>query len=80
VEWCLRSLATFNEWPFTYYSLAAAYAYLGRLEEAAATVRRLREIAPHATIETVLGTSGQNDDEVIAALLPGLRKAGMPER
>ena len=79
IEWLLRSLATFNEWPFTYYSLAAAYAYLDRMEEAVAAVKRLREIAPHATIEQILGSHGQNDDEVFARLLPGLRKAGLPE-
>ena len=54
----MKSLATFNDWPFTYRTLAAGYAYLGCMDDAAAAIRRLREIA----------------------LVPGLRKAGLPER
>ena len=60
--------------------LASAYAHLGRMEEAAAAIRRLREIAPHTTIEQLIAGSGLVDDTIIPALVPGLRKAGLPER
>jgi TolB-like protein len=78
IEWSLRALATFNEWPLTYRVLAAAYAQLGRMDEAAAAIKRLREIAPHSTLEQ-LEVKGLNN-RILAGLLPGLRKAGLPER
>jgi TolB-like protein len=80
IEFCLRSLATFNDWPFTYRKLASAYAQLDRMEEAAAAVKRLREIAPHSTIEQLICGSGLVVDNITPALVPGLRKAGLPER
>jgi TolB-like protein/Tfp pilus assembly protein PilF len=80
IEWLQRSLAARDDWPYTYYSLAAAYAYVDRMDEARTIVKRLREISPHATLESVLGTDRTNDDPVFARLLPGLRKAGLPER
>ena len=80
VEWCLKSLATFNDWPQTYRVLAAGYAHLGRLDEAEAAIRRLREIAPHSTIEQLISGSGLKHDTITPALVPGLRKAGLPER
>jgi pentatricopeptide repeat protein len=63
-----------------YYSLIAVYGYLGRIEEAEAAFARLTEIAPHvSTIATMVGDSGQNENIVWDALIPGLRKAGVPE-
>ena len=79
IEWLQRSLATFHEWPSTYYALVAAYAYLDRMEEAKAALKRLREIAPHITIERIVESGGRGDN-FFAGLLPGLRKAGLPER
>lgn len=78
IEWLQRSLATLHEWPLTYYPLVAAYAYLDRMEEAKAALKRLREISPHTTIERIIESGGRQ--KYFAGLLPGLRKAGLPER
>jgi TolB-like protein/tetratricopeptide (TPR) repeat protein len=80
IEWAQRSLATFNDWLFTYEVLAAANARLGRLQEAAAAVDRYRALAPRATIEQLVQGSGTYKDRYLAALVPQLRKAGFPER
>ena len=56
VEWLQRSLATFTEWPPTYWMLAAAYAHLDRMEEARSTLARLQQIAPSVTL-AALGAS-----------------------
>jgi adenylate cyclase len=80
IEWLLKSLATFNDWPLTYRPLAAAYAHLGRMEEAAAAIKRLREIAPYSTIEQLIEGSGLHKDTVTPLYIPALRKAGLPER
>ncbi len=46
VALCQQALSTFNEWPFTYMTLGAAYGYLGRAAEARAAVDRLLELIP----------------------------------
>jgi TolB-like protein len=79
IEWCLKSLATFNEWLFTYITLATAYAALNRIEEATAIVRRVRELSPGLTIK-VIEHGAAREDAFADAVIPGLRKAGLPER
>jgi hypothetical protein len=56
----------------------AAYACLDRMEEAKAALKRLREISPHTTIERIVASGGRHN--YFGRLLPGLRKAGLPER
>ena len=50
VEWLERSLATFNEWQPTYWSLAAAYAHLDRMDDARAAIARLLVLSPHSNL------------------------------
>jgi adenylate cyclase len=59
--------------------LAAAYAQLGRLEDAHAEVAEVLRVNPNYTIGTQNRVSILKRAEDIAHLLDGLRKAGFPE-
>lgn len=80
VHWCLKSLATFNEWPFTYMTLAACYERLDRMDDARASVRRLRELNPTLTLAALEEGVDRCDDAYGLAVIPSLRAAGLPER
>lgn len=81
VRWLQRSLATFNDWVFSYYALIAALGFLGRVDEARGYFDRLLKVAPHArSIAAMVGDSGQNDNVVWERMIPGLQLAGVPER
>jgi TolB-like protein len=80
VGWCLKSLATFNDWIYTWWTLAASYAYLDRMDEAAAAIQRVRELNPDLTIASFEQGTDPCDDAYGWAVIPGLRKAGLPER
>lgn len=77
IEWCLRSLATFNDWPMTYWALIAAYAHLDRMNEARAAMRKLLTLAPQTTVATMEGPVTR-DPARWAIQMSGLRKAGLP--
>lgn len=78
IGWCLKSLATFNGWLYTYITLAASYAMLDRMEEARAALSRVRELSPHLTLKLI--EDGKSVKDAFAdAVIPGLRKAGLPE-
>jgi hypothetical protein len=49
----MKSLATFNEWLFTYITLAAAYVDLNRMDDARAMVQRIRELNPTLTMKNI---------------------------
>jgi TolB-like protein/Flp pilus assembly protein TadD len=80
VQWCLMSLATFNEWPFTYMTLATCYDRLGQMDAARAMVRRLRELNPTLTLAALEEGVDRCDDAYGLAVIPSLRAAGLPER
>jgi len=76
INWCLRSLATFNEWPMTYWALVPSYAHLDRMDEARAALGKLLAIVPGTTVASILG-----DPRFAGRLevqMAGLRKAGLP--
>lgn len=77
IEWCLRSLATFNDSPMTYWALIAAYAHLDRMNEARAAMRKLLTLAPQKTAATMEGPVTR-DPARWAIQMSGLRKAGLP--
>ena len=77
IEWSLRSLATFNEWPITYWTLVAAYAHLDRMAEATAALRKLLSIAPQTTLAYMQHLSWRYPERQ-ATMIEGLRKAGLP--
>lgn len=79
VALCQQSLATFNEWPFTYVTLAAAYAYLGRDQEARSTVDRLLELTPGMTIPALLSRPANRVPGRWPVVVEGVKRAGLPE-
>ena len=62
VALCQQSLATLNEWPYSYLTLAAAYAYLGRAPEASASVDRLWESSFAGLTLSALSRAATNRD------------------
>jgi TolB-like protein len=78
ISWALKSLATFNDLLFTYITLTAAYANLDRMEEARAMLRKVRELHPHLTVKLILDGVAK-EDSFAWAVIPGLKKAGLPQ-
>lgn len=76
IGWLERSRASQVDWPPTYWMLAAAYAHLGRLDEARAVLQRLLEFAPYTSLAGV-SIVGQRSDGRFDVLIEGLRKAGL---
>jgi adenylate cyclase len=63
----------------TYLHLAAGLAQLGRTSEAQEAIARLFEIHPDLTIAKATKLLGAKDALIVAPILEGLRKAGLPE-
>jgi TolB-like protein len=82
-DWSLRSVAANGDWLPGYWTLAAAYAHLGRLDEARGAVAAILERAPHLGVSSMVRNGnrfpqpfrGQRHD----LLIEGLRLAGLPE-
>ena len=79
IHWALKSLATFNDLLFTHIALTAAYANLDRMEEARSSLKKVRELSPHLTIQLIIDGVAK-EDSFAWAVIPGLQKAGLPER
>jgi TolB-like protein len=77
LAWGLRGLETSNGIDFAHCIVAAAYAHLGRKEEAQAAVQRALSIWPTLTIASLLGPNGEPETRD-RSLVEGLLKAGMP--
>jgi tetratricopeptide (TPR) repeat protein len=78
LAWGLRGLEASEGVDFPHCIVAAAYAHLGRIDEAQAQLARAHAIWPNLTISSLLGRTGQPDgrDRV---LVEGLRLAGLRE-
>jgi tetratricopeptide (TPR) repeat protein len=71
-----KARATLTDWPPNHWMLTAAYAHLGRLDEARMLLEKTRLIAPNlslATIQTIVDRSGGR----LVTVAEGLRKAGL---
>lgn len=79
IHWAQKSLATFKELLFTHITLTAAYANLDQLDLAKTSLRKVRELSPHLTIQLIINGAAK-EDSFAWAVIPGLRKAGLPER
>jgi TolB-like protein len=79
ITWCLKSLATFNDWYYTHVTLTACYVNLGRMDDAVAMVGRIRSANAALTIQRIVAGAAPNDPYA-AAVIPCLRAAGLPER
>ncbi|WP_264210662.1 adenylate/guanylate cyclase domain-containing protein [Leisingera thetidis] len=79
IELAQRSLARNSGWDSTYWVLIAAYAMLGRPQDAEATAARLLAICPEANVShyrKVLPIRNPGSREMVLA---SLKKAGIPE-
>jgi tetratricopeptide (TPR) repeat protein len=85
VAWFRRALEANRNLPFAYFSLAAALAQLGRLDEAHSAVKAGLALNPTFTIARARAAwTAMSDDPTylvqLEPILEGLRKAGIPEQ
>ncbi len=76
IEWLERSRSTLSDWPPTYWILSAAYAHLGRLDEARTILQRLLAFAPHTTLAGI-EIVGERSDGRFSLIVSGLAKVGL---
>jgi TolB-like protein/Tfp pilus assembly protein PilF len=77
--WATRSLVVNAQYPPTHWMLIAANAQLGRMDEARRLLRDFLAIVPSATISAITAGQPAKDPSRIAAILEGLRRAGLAE-
>ncbi|MDB5541479.1 MAG: adenylate cyclase [Devosia sp.] len=79
LAWAKRSLSANPSFVCTYWMLAAASAHLQRMDEARRHVATLRRLSPGVTVARVWAAQPQKDPSRLAAILEGLRLAGLEE-
>jgi TolB-like protein/Tfp pilus assembly protein PilF len=79
LEWAERAQALNPRNNPTHWILIAANAQLGNMVEARRRVSEFRAMVPEVTISTIVAGQPRKDPTRLAALLEGLRLAGMPE-
>ena len=84
IAWFQRAIEANRNFPFTHFSLAAALAQLGRLDEARSAVKAGFVVNPTFTISRARANwSAASDDPTylsqLGSALDGMRKAGVPE-
>lgn len=79
LAWAKRSVSANPSYVCTYWMLVAANAHLGRLEEATRHLATLRRLSPGVTVARVSAAQPQKDPSRLAAMLEGLRLAGLQE-
>jgi Flp pilus assembly protein TadD len=84
VAWLRRSIEANRNFPFTHFSLAAALAQVGRLDEAHSAVKAGLALDPKFTVSrTRASSTAMSDDPTYLAqiepYLEGMQKAGIPE-
>jgi adenylate cyclase len=77
--WARKSLNANSRFPCTYWMLVAGNAQLGRLDEARRHLKTLLEMQPELTVAKIHAGQPQQKPDRLAAILEGLRLAGMPE-
>jgi adenylate cyclase len=79
VVWAARSLAISPTYDPTLWILIAANAHLGRIGEAHQYLQQLKRIAPDITVARIEAGQPAKDPSRVAAILEGLRLAGLEE-
>jgi TolB-like protein len=79
LAWAARSLALNADYDPTLWILIAANAHLGRMEEAQHFLEQLRKAAPGITVASIKAGQPAKDPSRMAAILEGLRMAGLEE-
>ena len=77
--WAGRSLAHNTTFDPTFWMLIAANAHVGHMDEAHRLLREFRALAPDVTIASIRAGQSARDPTRIAAILDGLRIAGLKE-
>ncbi len=77
--WATRSLTIRPDFQCSYWMLIAANALLGRMDEAHKYLAGFRKLAPGVTIASIWAGQPQMDPTRCAAILDGLRMAGLEE-
>ena len=77
--WAKRSISANPSFVCSYWMLVAANAHLGRMDEARRHLATLRRLSPGVTIAQVWAAQPQKDPSRVAAILDGLRLAGVAE-
>ncbi len=77
--WAARSLTLRPNFQCTYWMLIAANAQLGRMDEARKFLAEFRKLAPGVSIASIWAGQPQKDPSRCAAILDGLRLAGLQE-
>jgi TolB-like protein/class 3 adenylate cyclase/Tfp pilus assembly protein PilF len=79
LDWATRSLALNTNYDPTLWIVIAANAHLGRMKEAHHFLQQLKRIAPVVTVERIRAGQPAKDPSRVAAILDGLRLAGLEE-
>jgi adenylate cyclase len=79
VSWLERSRQNSPGFPLTYRGLAAAYAQLGRLEEARTALREDLRLVPDESISSIKAQIPVADLDFLERYFDGLRKAGLKD-
>jgi Flp pilus assembly protein TadD len=82
VAWLQPAIEANRTYPLAYFSLAAALANLGRIEDAHAALRAGFAFEPRATVSRVRHGASSSNPIYLAGrerIIEGIRKAGMPE-
>jgi TolB-like protein/class 3 adenylate cyclase len=77
--WATRSLASNPNFDPTFWMLIAANAHLGRMDEAHRFLERLKRNSPGVTIASIIAARHARDPSRHAALIDGLKLAGLEE-
>jgi tetratricopeptide (TPR) repeat protein len=77
--WATRALASNPNFPPSLWIATAASAHLGRMDEAYRFLENLRRITPGVTIASIKAALHAKDPSRLAAVLDGLRLAGVDE-
>lgn len=80
LSWAKRSVSANPSFVCTYWMLVAANAHLGRMDEAKRHLTTLKRLSPGVTIAQVWAAQPQKDPSRVAAILDGLRLAGVAEQ
>jgi tetratricopeptide (TPR) repeat protein len=79
LDWAARALARNTNFGWIHWSVIAAYAYLGRMDEANRALVAYRQIFPDVTLARIRNGQQTKDPRRVEVLVEGLRLAGMPE-
>jgi TolB-like protein/tetratricopeptide (TPR) repeat protein len=77
--WAVRALVSNPNFSPALWAAAAASAHLGRMDEAHRLLESLRRITPGVTIASIKARERYRDPSRLAAVLDGLRLAGLDE-